>query len=221
MITDAGMVPAPRMRAAAASLERPGRGRGGRRPAPTKAALPGGAAETVLAQLTVDSAGPGRAAQLRTVARGCRQLALARPHVVPLLVTRPLATPLALRPLGTHRAAPDAQVLVHAATERLRPPEQMFCAVGLSNGYWFDRHSYSAIRATALGDRITARDRDRSATRTPSGRHLIRLYGFPDPDVPIVVSKSARSRPVADGAVRRPSAAPSRQAIVASGLREG
>ena len=32
-----------------------------------------------------------------------RHLALAHPHVVPLLVTRPLATPLALRPLGTLR----------------------------------------------------------------------------------------------------------------------
>jgi hypothetical protein len=29
--------------------------------------------------------------------------------------------------------------------KRLRKPEQMFCAVGLSNGYCFCRHSYSAI----------------------------------------------------------------------------
>jgi hypothetical protein len=94
------------MRAAAASLQRPGRGRGGgRRHAPDKAALPGGVAETVLAQLKVDSADPGRAAQLRAAARGCRQLALAHPHVAPLLVTRPLATLLALRPLGTLRPA--------------------------------------------------------------------------------------------------------------------
>jgi hypothetical protein len=78
---------------------------GGRRHAPDKAALPGGVAETVLAQLKVDSADPGRAAQLRTAARGCRQLALAHPHVAPLLVTRPLATLLALRPLGTLRPA--------------------------------------------------------------------------------------------------------------------
>jgi hypothetical protein len=61
VITDAGMIPAPRMRAAAASLQRPGRGRGGgRRHAPGKAALPGGVAETVLAQLKVDSADPDR-----------------------------------------------------------------------------------------------------------------------------------------------------------------
>jgi hypothetical protein len=37
-------------------------------------------------------------------------------------------------------------VLAHAATKRLRTPEQMFCAIGLSNGHCFDRHSYSAIR---------------------------------------------------------------------------
>ncbi|HEY3035458.1 MAG TPA: TetR family transcriptional regulator, partial [Streptosporangiaceae bacterium] len=71
------------------------------RHAPNKAALLDGVAETVLAQLTVDPAGPDWAAQLRTVARGYRRLALAHPHVVPLLVTRPLATPLALRPRGT------------------------------------------------------------------------------------------------------------------------
>jgi len=42
-------------------------------------------------------------AQLRAVARDYRALALAHPNVVPLLVTRPLATPLALRPRGTLR----------------------------------------------------------------------------------------------------------------------
>lgn len=41
--------------------------------------------------------------QLREVAHDYRRLALAHPHVVPLLVTRPLATPLGLRPLGTLR----------------------------------------------------------------------------------------------------------------------
>ena len=112
MSTDAGMVPAPRVGAAAASLERSGRGRGGgRRHAPNKAALLDGVAETVLAQLKVDSADPDWAAQLRTVARDYPQLALAHPHVVPLLVTRPLATPLALRPLGTLRPLEDVLTL--------------------------------------------------------------------------------------------------------------
>jgi AcrR family transcriptional regulator len=40
---------------------------------------------------------------LRHAAHAYRALALAHPHVVPLMVTRPLATPLAMRPLGTLR----------------------------------------------------------------------------------------------------------------------
>ncbi|WP_354645290.1 TetR/AcrR family transcriptional regulator C-terminal domain-containing protein [Kitasatospora camelliae] len=71
--------------------------------APNKAALLDGVAETVLSELTVDPSDPDWKAQLRSVARQFRRIALAHPHVVPLLVTRPLATPLALRPLGTLR----------------------------------------------------------------------------------------------------------------------
>jgi AcrR family transcriptional regulator len=73
------------------------------RHAPNKAALLDGVAETVLTQLTVDATDPDWAGQLRSVARNYRALALAHPHVVPLLVTRPLSTPLALRPHGTLR----------------------------------------------------------------------------------------------------------------------
>lgn len=83
--------------------------------APNKAALLYGVAETVLGQLMVDSADPDWAAQLRTVARDYRQLALAHPHVVPLLVTRPLATPLALRPHGTLRPLEDVLTLLTRA----------------------------------------------------------------------------------------------------------
>ena len=85
------------------------------RHAPNKAALLDGVAETVLAQLTVDPADPDWAAQLRTVARDYRRLALAHPHVVPLLVTRPLATPLALRPRGTLRPLEDILTLLTRA----------------------------------------------------------------------------------------------------------
>ncbi len=66
-------------------------------------------------QLTVDPADPDWAAQLRTVARDYRRLALAHPNVVPLLVTRPLATPLALRPRGTLRPLEDVLALLSAA----------------------------------------------------------------------------------------------------------
>ena len=75
-----------------------------------------GVVELVLSRLQVASpgahdAGRGSAAavpagwgeQLREVAHDYRRLALTHPHVVPLLVTRPLATPLGLRPLGTLR----------------------------------------------------------------------------------------------------------------------
>jgi len=85
------------------------------RHAPNKAALLDGVAETVLAQLTVDAADPDWAAQLRAVARGYRALALAHPHVVPLLVTRPLATPLGLRPRGTLRPLEDVLTLLTRA----------------------------------------------------------------------------------------------------------
>src|SRR6476620_223343 len=65
---------------------------------PSKAAVLDGVAEIVLAQLAVNHTDPDWAGQLRTVARAFRQLALEHPNVVPLLVTRPLATPLGQRP---------------------------------------------------------------------------------------------------------------------------
>jgi AcrR family transcriptional regulator len=80
-----------------------------------KAALLDGVVETVLAQLSVDPADPDWAAQLRAVARQYRALALAHPNVVPLLVTRPLATPLALRPRGTLRPLEDILTLLTRA----------------------------------------------------------------------------------------------------------
>lgn len=73
------------------------------RHAATKAELLDSVAEAVLAHLSVDTTDGDWAAQLRTVARQFRGLALAHPNVVPLLVTRPLATPIAMRPLGTLR----------------------------------------------------------------------------------------------------------------------
>jgi len=82
------------------------------RHAANKADLLDGIAETVLIQLTVEPADPDWNAQLRAVAHRFRRLALAHPHVVPLLVTRPLATPLALRPRGTLRPLEDILALL-------------------------------------------------------------------------------------------------------------
>ena len=79
---------------------------------PNKAAVLDGIAEIVLAQLSVDNADPDWAGQLRTVARDFRQLALAHPNVVLLLVTRPLATPLGQRPPGMLRPLEDVLALL-------------------------------------------------------------------------------------------------------------
>lgn len=82
---------------------------------PNKAAVLDGVAEIVLAQLSVDNTDPDWAAQLRTVARDFRHLALAHPNVVPLLVTRPLATPLGQRPPGMLRPLEDVLALLTSA----------------------------------------------------------------------------------------------------------
>lgn len=71
--------------------------------AENKTALLDAVVEAVLAPLTVDATDRDWAGQLRTVARDYRKLALDHPHVVPLLVTLPANTPLALRPRGTLR----------------------------------------------------------------------------------------------------------------------
>jgi AcrR family transcriptional regulator len=85
------------------------------RHAANKADLLDGVAEMVLSELAVDSTDPDWNAQLRAVAHRFRRLALAHPNVVPLLVTRPLATPLALRPRGTLRPLEDILALLTRA----------------------------------------------------------------------------------------------------------
>jgi AcrR family transcriptional regulator len=77
--------------------------------ASNRAALLDGVAELVLKGLVIAiDAGDWRV-RLRSAAHDFRRLALEHPNVVPLLVTRPLATPLGLRPLGTLR--PLEQIL--------------------------------------------------------------------------------------------------------------
>ncbi|RDI66917.1 TetR/AcrR family transcriptional regulator C-terminal domain-containing protein [Nocardia pseudobrasiliensis] len=82
---------------------------------PNKAAVLDGVAEVVYAQLSVEAADPDWIAQLRAVARNFRQLALAHPKVVPLLVTRPLATPLGLRSPAVLRPLEDMLALLTRA----------------------------------------------------------------------------------------------------------
>lgn len=78
------------------------------RHAPSKEALLDGVVELVLAGLAVRPVPDGDwEAALRRIGHAFRGLAVAHPHVVPLLVTRPLDTPLAMRPLGTLRPLED------------------------------------------------------------------------------------------------------------------
>ncbi|WP_067858781.1 TetR/AcrR family transcriptional regulator C-terminal domain-containing protein [Nocardia shimofusensis] len=82
---------------------------------PNKAAVLDGVAEIILARLRVDPSDPDWAEQLRTVARDFRRLALEHPNAVPLLVTRPLATPLGLRPHAVVRPVEDILALLTRA----------------------------------------------------------------------------------------------------------
>ena len=77
--------------------------------AENRAALLDGVSELVLNELEIVPDDPDWQAQLRRIAHCLRELALRHPNVVPLLVTRPLSTPLGLRPLGTLR--PLEQIL--------------------------------------------------------------------------------------------------------------
>ncbi|MQY30878.1 TetR/AcrR family transcriptional regulator C-terminal domain-containing protein [Nocardia aurantia] len=80
-----------------------------------KAAVLDGVAEIVFEQLSVDAGAPDWTSQLRVVARDFRRLALDHPKVVPLLVTRPLATPLGLRSQAVLRPLEDMLALLMRA----------------------------------------------------------------------------------------------------------
>jgi AcrR family transcriptional regulator len=82
---------------------------------PNKAAVLDGVAEMVFKQLSLDSTRPDWAATLRDLAHDFRDLARAHPNVVPLLVTRPLATPLGMRPQGMLRQLEDVLALLVGA----------------------------------------------------------------------------------------------------------
>lgn len=77
--------------------------------AANRAVLLDGVTELVLHELAIFPDDPDWQAQLRRIAHDLRLLALRHPNIVPLLVTRPLSTPLGLRPLGTLR--PLEQIL--------------------------------------------------------------------------------------------------------------
>lgn len=71
--------------------------------APDQAALLDGIVELVLDELELPEGGQDWQTQLRRSAHSFRRLALAHPHVVNLLLTRPVATAFGLRPPATLR----------------------------------------------------------------------------------------------------------------------
>jgi AcrR family transcriptional regulator len=91
--------------------------------AENRAALLDGVSELVLNELPVHEEDPDWKAQLRQIAHNLRLLALQHPNVVPLLVTRPLSTPLGLRPLGTLR--PLEQILALLVGAGFSPPDAL------------------------------------------------------------------------------------------------
>lgn len=91
--------------------------------ADNRAALLDGVSELVLDELEIFAHDPDWKAQLRRIAHDLRLLALRHPNVVPLLVTRPLSTPLGLRPLGTLR--PLEQILSLLIDAGFEPPDAL------------------------------------------------------------------------------------------------
>ena len=91
--------------------------------AENRAALLDGVSELVLDQLPIHPEDPDWKAQLRNIAHDLRMLALEHPNVVHLLVTRPLSTPLGLRPLGTLR--PLEQILTLLASAGFQPADAL------------------------------------------------------------------------------------------------
>ena len=81
---------------------------------PDQAALLDGIVELVLDELVIPNEGQWQT-QLRRGAHNFRELALAHPHLISLIVTRPLSNPLGLRSLGTLRFVEDLLKLLAGA----------------------------------------------------------------------------------------------------------
>jgi AcrR family transcriptional regulator len=81
-------------------------------------ALLDGLTELVLDQWSIPDVGASSLPwpeQLREAAHGFRTLVLKHPRLVPLLVTRPLSTPMGLRPLGALRPVEQILAVLRAA----------------------------------------------------------------------------------------------------------
>ncbi len=83
--------------------------------APSKTALLDGLVELVLRDLHINPHAADWRQELRDLAHDFQRLARTHPNVMPLLVTRPPATPLGLRPPGTLRPLEDFLQLLTSA----------------------------------------------------------------------------------------------------------
>ena len=107
--------------------------------AASKAALLDGIVELVLSELVIDPAAQDWHEELRQLARHYRQLALAHPHTVALLVTRPLSTPLGRRAPGVLRPLEDfLELLVNAGFSAPQALHAYRLFFGFLNGHILD-----------------------------------------------------------------------------------
>lgn len=110
--------------------------------AANRSAVLDGIVELVIGQLDIPtgdaegSEGADWREALRRAAHDFRRLALAHPNVVPLLVTRPFATPLGLRPAGTLRPLEGILALLTSAGFDPRDALHIYRAfTGFINGH--------------------------------------------------------------------------------------
>jgi AcrR family transcriptional regulator len=106
---------------------------------PSKDALLDGVVAQVLSGLAVNPAAPDWRQELRDLATSFRALALAHPHAVPLLVTRPLTRPLGQRPPATLRPLEDfLELLIRAGFSAARALHAYRLFFGFLHGHILD-----------------------------------------------------------------------------------
>ncbi|MFG1791804.1 TetR/AcrR family transcriptional regulator C-terminal domain-containing protein [Nocardia sp. NPDC049149] len=142
------------------------------RHAANKAAVLDGVAEIMWEQITVDTADPDWRHQLRLIARDFRRIAVDHPHMVPLLVTHPLATPLGLRPVGT-----------------LRPLEHILSLLTKADFTGIDAlHIYRALFGFLYGHVLTELQEIVERPEEPTDLLRLGLYRLPIGEFPMLRS---------------------------------
>lgn len=106
---------------------------------PSKEALLDGVVARVLTGLAINPAAHDWRQELRDLATSFRALALAHPHAVPLLVTRPLTTPLGQRLPATLRPLEDfLELLIRAGFSPARALHAYRLFFGFLHGHVLD-----------------------------------------------------------------------------------